>query len=197
VDVLKRYRNHPSLVMYMSMDEGYTIPEVYSMWRRHVIELDGTRFWIPSGYLPDFIKGEVTAKAERFAHFREDLPTGMNDLANKSYQWQEPVTYFRWVREDRSWMFKIESGSASLPPISSLAKFLPDLGAATIPLPACPTSVAPGHRVLMCGTDQNGRRRYRQIGRSNITRSATASLRSKRFRGGISPIPPCIRTPVW
>ena len=26
-------------------------------------------------------------------------------------------------------MFKMESGSASLPPISSLAKFLPDLGA--------------------------------------------------------------------
>ena len=129
VDVLKRYRNHPSLVMYMSMDEGYTCPEVYSMWRRHVIGLDGTRFWIPSGYFPDFIKGEATAKAEKYAHFREDLPAGMNDSANKSYQWQEPVTYFRWVREDRSWMFKIESGSASLPPISSLAKFLPDLGA--------------------------------------------------------------------
>ena len=51
-----------------------------------------------------------------------------DDYAIKSYQWQEPVTYFRWVRENRSWMFKMESGSASLPPISSLAKFLPDLG---------------------------------------------------------------------
>ncbi|MCY3024473.1 MAG: beta-mannosidase [Planctomycetota bacterium] len=135
VDVLKRYRNHPSLVMYMSMDEGYTCPEVYSMWRRHIIALDGTRFWIPSGYFPDFIKNEPTAKAERFAHFRDDLPAGMNDLGNKSYQWQEPVTYFRWVREDRSWMFKIESGSASLPPISSLAKFLPDLGARSAKAP--------------------------------------------------------------
>jgi len=91
--------------------------------------LDGTRFWIPSGYFPDFLKGEATATAARFAHFREDLPTGMNDLGNKSYKWQEPVTYFRWVREDRSWMFKMESGSASLPPVSSLARFLPDLGA--------------------------------------------------------------------
>jgi exo-1,4-beta-D-glucosaminidase len=129
VDLVKRYRNHPSLVMYMSMDEGYTRAEVYSMWRRHVSGLDGTRFWIPSGYLPDFRKGEATAKAEKYAHFREDLPTGMNDLGSKSYQWQEPAQYFRWVREDRSWMFKMESGSASLPPISSLAKFLPDLGA--------------------------------------------------------------------
>ncbi|MCX7048905.1 MAG: hypothetical protein NTX50_25890, partial [Candidatus Sumerlaeota bacterium] len=128
VDVLKRYRNHPSLAMYMSMDEGYTCPEVYSMWRRHVVALDGTRFWIPSGYFPDSAANDPK-NAERFAHFKEDLPTGMNDLGNKSYTWQEPVTYFRWVREDRTWMFKIESGSASLPAISSLAKFLPDLGA--------------------------------------------------------------------
>jgi hypothetical protein len=133
VDLLKRYRNHPSLVMYMSMDEGFTRPEIYSMWRRNVISLDGSRFWIPSGYLADFIRGEATIEAEKYAHFRDDLPTGMNDwrddYAIKSYQWQEPVTYFHWVRENRSWMFKIESGSASLPPISSLAKFLPDLGA--------------------------------------------------------------------
>jgi exo-1,4-beta-D-glucosaminidase len=129
VDLVKRYRNHPSLVMYMSMDEGYTRAEVYSMWRRHVGGLDGTRFWIPSGYLADFVNGEATATAEKYAHFREDLPTGMNDVRPKSYQWQEPAQYFRWVREDRSWMFKMESGSASLPPISSLAKFLPELGA--------------------------------------------------------------------
>jgi exo-1,4-beta-D-glucosaminidase len=129
VDLVKRYRNHPSLVMYSSMDEGFTRAEVYSMWRRHVSGLDGTRFWIPSGYLADFNKGEATATAEKYAHFREDLPTGMNDVTPKSYGWQEPSQYFRWVREDRSWMFKIESGSASLPPISSLAKFLPELGA--------------------------------------------------------------------
>jgi Exo-beta-D-glucosaminidase Ig-fold domain/Glycosyl hydrolases family 2 len=129
VDVLKRYRNHPSLVMYMSMNEGYTCAPVYEMWRRQVIAHDDTRFRIPSAYFPDFVKDEATVKAERFAHFRPDLPTGMNDLGNKSYGWQEPATYFRWVREDRSWMFKMESGSASVPPMSSLAKFLPELGA--------------------------------------------------------------------
>jgi exo-1,4-beta-D-glucosaminidase len=133
VDLVKRYRNHPSLVMYMSMDEGITRAEVYTMWRRHVAGLDGTRFWIPSGYLADFYRGEPTATAAKYAHFRQDLPTGMNDVVPKSYQWQEPAQYFRWVREDRSWMFKIESGSASVPPISSLAKFLPDLGARGAP----------------------------------------------------------------
>lgn len=129
IDLVKRYRNHPSLIMYMSMDEGYTREEVYTMWRRHVKSLDGTRFWIPSAYLADYIGGKPVADVKRMAHFKDDLPTGMNDVSPKSYGWQEPVTYFRWVREDRSWMFKMESGSASLPPMSSLAKFLPDLGA--------------------------------------------------------------------
>ena len=87
------------------------------MWRRHVIELDGTRFWIPSAYFSD-------SRSNVPEWFKQDLPTGMNDLGPKSYGWKEPVTYFPWVRDDRSWMFKMESGSASLPPISSLGKFL-------------------------------------------------------------------------
>jgi exo-1,4-beta-D-glucosaminidase len=132
IDLVKRYRNHPSLIMYMSMDEGFARPEVYNMWRKHVSGLDGSRFWIPSGYVADFIRGQSTKVTEKYSQFWPDLPSGMNDwhddYAIKSYQWQEPVTYFKWVREKRDWMFKIESGSASLPPISSLAKFLPDLG---------------------------------------------------------------------
>lgn len=127
-DVVKRYRNHPSLLTHMSINEGYTRAEVYAMWRRRISGLDGTRFWIQSAYFPDFIKGKPTAKAKRFARFRDDLPTGMNDLGEKSYGRQEPATYFPWVRDDRSWMFKMESGSASLPPISSLAEFLPEIG---------------------------------------------------------------------
>ena len=46
-----------------------------------------------------------------------------------SYSWAEPVQYFHWVREARNWMFMMESGSASLPPISSLSQFLPEVRA--------------------------------------------------------------------
>ena len=119
VDMIKRYRNHPSLLFYMAMNEEYTKEEVYRMWRRHVLALDGTRWFIPSAYFPD-------DRTNVGAWFQPDLPVGMTDIG-ASYSWAEPEQYFRWVREARNWMFMMEGGSASLPPMSSLVRFLPDL----------------------------------------------------------------------
>ena len=121
-DILKRYRNHPSLVMYMASNEGFTREEVYRPWRASVIELDGSRFWVPSNGMPN----EAPDKVEPW--FREDMPTGMTDLGYNTYGWEEPSEYYRRVREVPNWMFMTESGSASLPPLSSLAKFIPNLG---------------------------------------------------------------------
>ncbi len=117
VDLVKRYRNHPSLVMYMAMNEELTKEEVYEMWRRHILELDGTRWFIPSAYFPDDRKNVPE-------WFKKDLPTGMTDIG-ASYSWAEPEQYFRWIRRGRNWMFMMEGGSASLPPISSLSRFIP------------------------------------------------------------------------
>jgi hypothetical protein len=123
IDIIKRYRNHPSLVLYMAMNEGETREDVYEMWRNHILQLDGTRLHIPSGSFPD-------ARTNVPEWFKKDLPTGMNDYPPKSYQWQEPATYYKWVRNERNWMFMMESCSASLPPIDSLRRFIPDLGQA-------------------------------------------------------------------
>ena len=73
-DILKRYRNHPSLVMYMASNEGFTREEVYRPWRASVIELDGSRFWVPSNGMPNVAPDKVQP------WFREDMPTGMTDL---------------------------------------------------------------------------------------------------------------------
>ena len=89
------------------------------MWRRHLLALDGTRWLIPSAYFPSDRKNVG-------AWFQADLPAGMTDIG-ASYSWAEPEQYFRWVREARNWMFMMEGGSASLPPISSLARFLPEV----------------------------------------------------------------------
>jgi hypothetical protein len=125
VDLIKRYRNHPSLILYMAMNEEDTKEEVYEMWRRHLLALDGTRWFIPSAYFPSDRKtvGEW---------FKKDLPTGMTDKG-ASYSWAEPEQYFRWVRAGRNWMFMMEGGSASLPPISSLSRFLPEVNQPTAP----------------------------------------------------------------
>ena len=119
VDILKRYRNHPSLVLYMAMNEAVTCEPVYTMWRRHVNDLDGTRFFIPSASFHEDRKDVPP-------WIKPDLPTGMTDTG-ASYGWLEPAEYFRRVRDDRRWMFMMESGSASLPPIESLRRFIPDL----------------------------------------------------------------------
>jgi len=123
-DILKRYRNHPSLVMYMASNEGFTREEVYRPWRQSVIELDGSRFWVPSNGMPNTTPEKVQP------WFREDMPTGMTDLGGNSYGWEEPSEYYRRVREVPNWMFMVEVGSASLPPLSSLSKFIPNLGQA-------------------------------------------------------------------
>jgi len=108
-DILKRYRNHPSLVMYMASNEGFTREEVYRPWRASVIELDGSRFWVPSNGMPNVAPDKVQP------WFREDMPTGMTDLGHNTYGWEEPSEYYRRVREVPNWMFMTESGSASLP----------------------------------------------------------------------------------
>jgi len=120
-DIIKRYRNHSSLIFHMAMNEGDTRPDVYEMWRRHVTRLDGTRLIIPSGSYPDYRENPPE-------WVLPDMPVGMNDwVRGKSYGWQPPAQYFRWVREERGWMFQMECGSASLPPVDSLRKFMPDL----------------------------------------------------------------------
>jgi exo-1,4-beta-D-glucosaminidase len=130
VDLVKRYRNHPSLIMYMTMNEGTPSEPVYEMWRRHVLALDGTRWFIPSGTFADDRKNVPE-------YFKKDLPAGMNDARPKSYGWEEPTTYFQWVRDSRNWMFMMESGTAAVPPMSSLNKFISEHGggASTNPYP--------------------------------------------------------------
>ncbi len=138
VDIIKRIRNHPSLVLYLAMNEGEPRREVYTMWREAIQRHDGTRLWIPSGSFPDYRK-EVPE------WIRPDLPVGMNDYEPKSYGWVEPERFFRWVREKGNWMFMLESGAPSVPPIESLRRFLPDLHKADPASPIYPLTEAWAH----------------------------------------------------
>ncbi|HUT94868.1 MAG TPA: glycoside hydrolase family 2 protein [Thermoguttaceae bacterium] len=137
IDIIHRYRNHPSLVLYMAMNEGETREDVYTRWRKEILDRDGTRLFIPSGSFPDY-------RTNVPAWIKPDLPTGANDYPPKSYGWVGPSQYFHWVREQRNWMFMLESGCPSPPPYDSLRRFLPDLDNAP-PGPTYPVTAAWAH----------------------------------------------------
>jgi hypothetical protein len=78
--------------------------------------------------------------------FKKDLPAGMTDKG-APYSWAEPGQYFRWVREARNWMFMMKGGAASVPPMSSLGRFLPQVHDPTPAVrgPLYPLSAACAH----------------------------------------------------
>jgi len=128
IDLTKRYRNHPSLVLYMCMNEGPTREDIYGIWRNAIQEHDGTRFWIPSASFPDERYDKAITNYGNHDKtpdwIRQDMPVGMTDFG-ASYGWIPVEDYFKKVKNDVRWMFMMESGSASLPPIESLRLFLP------------------------------------------------------------------------
>jgi len=120
VDIARRYRNHPSLVINMAQNEGETREDVYEMWRRTMLRYDPDRFLIPSGSFPSYRTGTPP-------WFDRELPVGCNDYMPKTYSWQLPAGYYQLVRDFGNWMFMIESGAASVPPLESLLQFMPHL----------------------------------------------------------------------
>ncbi|MBM3891124.1 MAG: hypothetical protein FJ388_18585 [Verrucomicrobia bacterium] len=113
VDVIKRHRNHPSLVLYSCVGEGMPSQDIYQTWRKNVVELDKTRLFIPTI--------DVRVKAP---WIDQDLPTGLHDAGTF---WEvSPPGYYQRVRDGKKWMFNTETSIASLPPINNLRKFIPD-----------------------------------------------------------------------
>jgi hypothetical protein len=116
-DVIRRYRNHPSLVLYSCCGEFVPAEDIYRQWRKDVRQLDGTRLFLPT----------IDVR-QKFEWLKEDVPTGVYDAI--AFDWREPATYYRNVREGGKWMFNTEVSIGSVPPVDSLRRFLPDLFAA-------------------------------------------------------------------
>jgi exo-1,4-beta-D-glucosaminidase len=114
VDVIKRYWNHPSVVLYSCVGEGVPAKDIYLTWRKNVLALDRTRHFIPTidvRFPMDWLK--------------EDVPTGLHDAV--AFDWIDPAGYYQKVRAGGKWMYNTEVSIASLPPVSSLRKFVPNL----------------------------------------------------------------------
>ncbi|MGV8096722.1 MAG: sugar-binding domain-containing protein [Mangrovibacterium sp.] len=114
VDVIKRYRNHPGMLLYSCVGEGVPGKDVYLTWRKNILALDTTRLFVPTldvRFMVEWLK--------------DDVPTGLHDAI--AFKWMDPAEYYEKVRAGGKWMFNTEVSVATYPPISSLKKFIPGL----------------------------------------------------------------------
>ncbi|RKR83609.1 glycosyl hydrolase family 2 [Mucilaginibacter gracilis] len=119
VSTLYRIRNHPSLLVWTGGNEGHARKPLYDAMRNSIIELDGTRPFIPSS------SGFAKLPAGWKGSWPDDRPSGV--YSGGPYQWEDPKEYYKLADAAKDWVFKDETGLPSQPPYSSLQKNIPDL----------------------------------------------------------------------
>jgi beta-galactosidase/beta-glucuronidase len=119
VSTIYRIRNHPSLLVWTGGNEGHARKELYDAMRNNIIELDGTRPFIPSS------SGFAKLPAGWKGSWPDDQPSGV--YSGGPYEWKDPKDYYRRADEGKDWVFKDETGIPSQPPYTTLPKIIPNL----------------------------------------------------------------------
>jgi beta-galactosidase/beta-glucuronidase len=114
-----RIRNHPSLLLWTGGNEGHARKELYDFMRKNIIELDGTRPFIPNS------SGFAKVSTGWDLSWPDNKPTGA--YSGGPYQWQDPVVYYKKAIAGGDWVFKDETGIPSQPPYNILPKIIPNL----------------------------------------------------------------------
>ncbi|MBK0378643.1 glycoside hydrolase family 2 protein [Mucilaginibacter segetis] len=114
-----RVRNHPSLLVWTGGNEGHARKELYDAMRNDIINLDGTRPFIPSS------SGFAKLPAGWKGSWPDDMPSGV--YSGGPYEWKDPKDYFKLANAGRDWVFKDETGLPSQPPYTTLPKIIPNL----------------------------------------------------------------------
>ncbi|MFB0565377.1 MAG: sugar-binding domain-containing protein [Candidatus Aminicenantaceae bacterium] len=118
-DVVKKLRNHPSIMVWTAGNEGHPRKEIYVPLRDEIIAgLDGTRPFLPSS-------GYSSPPKSWGLSWPDNEASGT--YSGGPYFWVDPKTYYDKVNAGRDWLFKNEVGLPSLPKLESLKKFIPDL----------------------------------------------------------------------
>ncbi len=119
VSTIYRIRNHPSLLVWTGGNEGHARKELYDAMRNNVIDLDGTRPFIPSS------SGFAKLPAGWKGSYPDDMSSGV--YSSGPYQWEDPKVYYKKVDAGGDWVFKDETGIPSQPPYNTLVKTIPNL----------------------------------------------------------------------
>jgi hypothetical protein len=123
-DIIKRYRNHPSLVIWCAANEVTVAEDIYKPLRKYVTDLDGTR--------PFLAASSTSWDINKFTpYIIPDLPLGTTDDGDPDYNWNPEHFYFDKILEVDKQAFRNELGVASVPVYSSLKKFMPRLSTDT------------------------------------------------------------------
>jgi len=120
-DIIKRYRNHPSLVMWVGQIETIFREELYVPLRKYLRELDPTRPFLPTsscGWDVDKLT----------PYMKPDLPLGMTDEGEPDYTWYPHPYYYKKILEVKQQMFRDELGVPAISTLSSMKKYIFDLG---------------------------------------------------------------------
>lgn len=118
-DIIKRYRNNASLVLWCTACEVTVCEDIYTPLRKLVKELDPARPFIPTSSI-DWNVDKLTP------YIKDDLPLGMTDDGEPDYKWYPEPYYFNKILEVKKQMFRNELGVPSIPNYNTLKKFMPE-----------------------------------------------------------------------
>ena len=119
ISTILRIRNHPSLLVWTGGNEGHARKELYDAMRDNVIELDGTRPFIPCS------SGHANLPEGWKKSWPDDLDPGV--YSGGPYTWQDPKNYYNFVINRSDWAFKDETGIPSQPKYDALKEIIPNL----------------------------------------------------------------------
>lgn len=119
-DMVKRYRNHPSVIAWVGAVEVLVDEELYYPTKEAVLSLDRTRPYLPT----TSYSWDVDSLTP---YLKEDLPLGTTDDGAPDYNWAPSDYYFEKVNEVYLQMFRNELGMPSVPTYESLKKFIPTI----------------------------------------------------------------------
>ena len=117
-DMMLRYRNHPSIISWIGVNEVLMNESLYRLTKEKVRSIDTTRIYLPT----TSFHWDVDALTP---YLKEDLPTGTTDDGAPDYNWAPSSYFFDKVREVHLQMFRNELGMPSMPMYNSLRKFIP------------------------------------------------------------------------
>ena len=120
-DIILRLRNHPSLVAWCSGNESLPGPDLYFALKQQIGQLDTTRVFLAST--------AIWWNWRKFSPYvKPDLPVGTTDNGPPDYTWYPVPYYFNMIDLVKNQMFHNELGMDAVPPMSSLKKFIFNLG---------------------------------------------------------------------